>query len=327
MAQRILEPGQIETLAERDIPRIILPERDRLFAARADRLRTLAEGSPIGGYLQLLAVLTDAQHALLSGITREQLDALHAAASAQRQAAFVEAGMPPLHTGSLVRDGQWRSLLRALCERCAEHDGFPPEVGAILKQLAAAPDEWLEAQADAVLDVPGAPDVDAAVAPFVMAALQVYWTALSLGFTTRDLAPMADAPGLCPLCGTPPVASVVHVKQPHASYRYLSCALCACQWHFVRVQCSRCGASGKDIAYQSLAGADATDDASAKDAAVRAETCEHCHGYRKILYLEKDPHLDPVADDLGTLALDLLLSEQGYERASQNPLLWQAAED
>ncbi len=95
-----------------------------------------------------------------------------------------------------------------------------------------------------------------------------------------------------------------------------------------RVQCSRCGAAGKDIAYQSLVGADAGDDAgAAKEAAVRAETCEHCHGYLKILYLEKDPHAEPVADDLGTLALDLLLDERGYERISRNPLLWAAERD
>jgi FdhE protein len=29
-----------------------------------------------------------------------------------------------------------------------------------------------------------------------------------------------------------------------------------------------------------------------------------------------------VADDLASLALDLLLSEAGYHRASANPLLW-----
>ncbi len=49
---------------------------------------------------------------------------------------------------------------------------------------------------------------------------------------------------------------------------------------------------------------------------MRAETCDHCHSYRKILYLEKDPSLEPVADDLGTLALDILLGEEGYARAS-----------
>lgn len=324
MAQRILEPGQIETLAQRDIPRIILGERDRVFASRAERLRALAEASPIGGYLQLLAALVDAQHALLAQMSPAQLDSVQAAAFAQRQAAAADAGMPPLHAGSLVRDASWRALLRGLCERCVSHEAFPAEAEAILQRLAAAPDAWLDAQADALLEVPGAPEVDTAAAPFVMAALQLYWTALSLGFKPGDIAPMADAPGLCPLCGTQPVASVVHAKAPYANYRYLSCALCACQWHFVRVQCSRCGAAGKDIAYQSLAPADAGGD-TAKEAAVRAETCEHCHGYLKILYLEKDPKVEPIADDLGTLALDLLLGEQSYERTSQNPLLRQGA--
>jgi len=32
-----------------------------------------------------------------------------------------------------------------------------------------------------------------------------------------------------------------------------------------------------------------------------------------------------VADDLASLALDLLMSEAGYHRGSGNPLLWQPA--
>ncbi|PNS09491.1 formate dehydrogenase accessory protein FdhE [Solilutibacter silvestris] len=327
MAQRILEPGEIETLASRDVPRIILADRDSLFAARAERLRALAATSAIGDYLQLLAVLVDAQHAQLAALRPERLAELQSAAMAQQPPAVAAAGMPPLHAASLARDDEWRSILRALCRTCLEHGGFPAEAHGVLERLIAAPDAWLDAQADAVLEVPGAAAIDAVTAPFVMAALQVYWTALALAFKPTDLAPMADAPGLCPLCGTPPVASVVHARAPHSSYRYLSCALCACQWHFVRVQCSHCGGVGKDIAYRALAGIDGDEAAAARDAAVRAETCDHCHGYRKILYLEKDPGVEPVADDLGTLALDLLLGEEGYQRVSQNPLLWQASGD
>ena len=48
-----------------------------------------------------------------------------------------------------------------------------------------------------------------------------------------------------------------------------------------------------------------------------------CRSYRKILYQEKDPAVEPVADDLASLALDLLMGEEGYQRASGNPLLWQ----
>ena len=85
----------------------------------------------------------------------------------------------------------------------------------------------------------------------------------------------------------------------------------------VRVQCTACGAVGKDIAYHTLEGSP-----EAHLPAVRAETCERCRGYRKILYEEQDPGVEAVADDLGTLALDFLLSEQNYQRASNNPLLW-----
>lgn len=321
MAQRTLEPGEIETLAQRDIPRIILPERGTLFPARAERLRALVEGNPIGGYLAMLAVVVDAQQAELDGLTAVQLQALQQSALAQQPAAAADAGMPPLHAASLRRDAHWRVLLRSLCRRCAGHAGFPDAVGATLARVIEAPDDWLEGQADALLEVPGAPPVDVAAAPLVMAALQVYWLALGLAFRIEALAPMADAPGLCPLCGFQPVSSMVHAKAPHAAYRYLACGLCACQWHYVRVQCSRCGTAGKDIAYQSLTALDASADAI-KAAPVRAETCEHCHGYRKILYEEFGPEVEPLADDLGTLALDILLGEQGYERASQNPLLW-----
>jgi FdhE protein len=98
--------------------------------------------------------------------------------------------------------------------------------------------------------------------------------------------------------------------------------LCATEWHMVRVQCSACGASGKDIGYNSLKSNAADTLSAAGGGAVRAETCEQCRGYRKIMYQEHDTGVDPVADDLASLALDLLLGEQGYHRASGNPLLW-----
>ena len=61
-------------------------------------------------------------------------------------------------------------------------------------------------------------------------------------------------------------------------------------------------------------------------AAVRAESCDTCHTYRKIVYREKDANVDPVADDLATVTLDLLMTEAGYHRGSGNPLLWQNPE-
>ena len=115
---------------------------------------------------------------------------------------------------------------------------------------------------------------------------------------------------------------MVRAQSPYQGYRYLHCALCATEWHMVRVLCSQCGASGKDIAYHSLEGAADKGSSEEGGAAVRAETCEQCHAYRKILYQEKDTGVEPVADDVASVALDLLLSEEGYHRASGNPLLW-----
>ena len=54
-----------------------------------------------------------------------------------------------------------------------------------------------------------------------------------------------------------------------------------------------------------------------------AESCDQCHTYRKILSQEQDVGVEPVADDLASLALDLLMGEAGYHRGSTNPLLWQ----
>jgi FdhE protein len=149
-----------------------------------------------------------------------------------------------------------------------------------------------------------------------MAALQVHWVALASRLTPDTVAEL-EVPGLCPMCGTLPVASVVRTDERSQGYRYLHCALCATEWHLVRITCSQCQGTA-NIAYHSIEGG---------SEAVRAESCDECHTYRKILYQEKDANVEPVADDLASLALDLLMSQAGYHRGSGNPLLWQTPEE
>jgi FdhE protein len=334
MAQRILEPGQIETLALRSIPRIRPPDRMHLFSRRAARLRKLASGAAIGDYLQFVAVLVDAQHAAMG-----RLSLPPASAAGRRDAAAAPDAavppdavdlegpsgrrLPPLHPSIWPRAPDWRTTLEHICEVLAA-PSFPPAVGVTIANIRRATPEWIEAQADAVLaTLPQG--VDIAAAPFVMAALQVHWAAASGGIKADEVKAL-DIPGVCPVCGTLPVASLVCANSPYQGYRYLHCALCATEWHMVRVQCSQCGASGKSIGYHSMERAAADGGAAAGDIpATRAETCEECRGYRKIFYQEKDPGVEPVADDLASLGLDLLLGREGYHRASGNPLLWQAA--
>jgi FdhE protein len=320
MSQRILEPGQIETLARSDIPRTRLAGRDSAFGRRASRLRSLGGGSTIGGYLQLLAVIADAQQAALETLLAEP-STLQGPTPGQRQAS-AQAKMPPFAANAVPGGSRWQGALRWICGVVAGHAQFPAEVQALVARISAVPESALQAQAQALLDPPRDTAVDAAAAPLVMAALQVWWVALTSPIEA-DAVQALDVPGVCPLCGSLPVVSVVHARKPYEGYRYLHCALCACEWHMVRVQCSSCGAMGKDVAYHSLRAVDAGEATGKAIPAVRAETCDRCRGYRKILYMEKDPALDPIADDLGTLALDLLLGEQGYQRASANPLFWQ----
>ncbi len=305
--QRILDPARIEAFAQRSIPRIRLPDRARLFSRRAERLRTLAAqpiGQAIGEYLRLMGALADAQQ---SALTRLEVNvpAAHEPAPARQEPG------PALAATGGAHAAYWREVLATLCDALIAQREFPATVYEICNRLRSAVPAELEAQAQALLATP-AQAIDAAAAPFVMAALQVCWTHRASALAAQDVTAPA-LPGVCPVCGTLPVASIVRVDHGSQGHRYLHCSLCASEWHLVRVTCSQCQAT-KGVAYHSIEGG---------SEAIRAESCEHCKSYRKILYQEKDMGSEPVADDLASLALDLLMSEAGYHRASGNPLLWQ----
>jgi FdhE protein len=262
--------------------------------------------------MQFLAVLVDAQQAALLKLTPTLPTETEIARSGEH-------GMPPLQASVWLPRQPWRETLEFLCTEIAAHTSFPAGVGQSIAVIREAGPAWLEAQAMSILDAQS-DAIDARTALFIMAALQVHGAALAAGFVAEKVNAL-DTPGICPLCGTLPVASMVCAQPPYSGYRYLHCALCATEWHMVRVQCTQCGASGKDIAYQSATSSTA-DGPDAGAAAVRAETCEQCRGYCKILYQEKDPGVEPVADDIASVALDLLLGEAGYHRTRSNPLLW-----
>jgi FdhE protein len=306
--QRILEPGQIEAFAQRTIPRLRLPDRARVFSLRAQRLRQLsvngAIGQSIGDYLRLMATVADAQQVALANFK--------ATLPTDGQIAHARTyGMPLIHATGWTRENHCRNVLEQLCESVSALPRLPTGARDACDRLCRSSHEQIEIQADALLAAQPAL-IDVVTAPFLMAALQVYWVDLASRLTIDDIAEL-DVSGVCPMCGTLPVASIVRAEPRSQGFRYLHCALCATEWHLVRVTCSHCQ-STKGISYQSIE--------RASDA-IRAECCDSCRTYRKILYQEKDGGVEPVADDLASLSLDLLLSEAGYHRASNNPLLWQ----
>jgi FdhE protein len=324
--QRVLDAGQIEAFAQRSIPRIRLPDSATVFASRAARLRKLSEGHAIGDYLLLMAAVGDAQQsalAHLSGDVRESRTDDSAAALPdalaieQRMRVARDHGMPLLQALGWPRDERWRVILDGLCTAMATAAGFPPAVAATCRRIQTLPPARLEAQAERLLTHGGDDNgIDTQAAPFLMSALQVYWAHItrSLSFDTiAEHVGCFDVPGVCPVCGTLPVASVVRADKAYQGYRYLHCALCDTEWHMVRIKCSQCE-SAAGIHYHSVEGA---------SSAVRAEACDNCRSYRKICYQEEDPEVEPVADDLASLGLDLLMAEEGFHRASGHPLLWQ----
>lgn len=306
--QRVLPSDEISRTTPQPIPRLRLPDRASIFSARAARLGELATGHALGDYLRLMQAVVEAQHALLA-----EMPILMANTEGFTQAAAHR--MPILPVADHRAHGEWRAALFQLHDRLAQHSDMPGGVLALLDPLQRMPGAQLDAQADALLTM-RVEQVDIALAPFLMAALQICWTGMASALDITAV-PQLDVPGVCPVCGSLPVASIVRSGKPWEGFRYLHCALCATEWHMVRAKCSHCDAT-EGVAYRFIEGGAES---------VRAETCEQCHTYRKILYQEKDQRAEPIADDLASIALDLLVSEAGYHRASPNPFLWQGAGD
>ena len=145
---------------------------------------------------------------------------------------------------------------------------------------------------------------------YVAAALQVYFTCLAGQLTAADLRLLPER-GLCPCCGSPPASGVVTASGRTPGTRYLYCSLCSTAWNHVRVVCITCGGS-KSVSLIGVEG---------DSGAVKAETCGQCRSYAKMLYQKQDMKVDPVADDLASLGLDVLVAEAGWSRHAPNPLL------
>jgi len=294
---RILEPGQLETpLGE--IRFLFLPSRD-LFARRAGRLRFLSKGHPLGDYLAFLAIIADAQQEALIQFLPLSLP------GPAEQARCREQGMPLLDAPSRHRDPEWRRGLTMILQQMSKAH-LPSAARDATSTLMQASETELEEMADRILAGDLA-DISPQELPFVAAALQVYWVhmASSLG---EDCFGRLEHGGLCPVCGSPPMVGIVRSGGAEHGLRYLSCSLCASLWHMVRIKCSSCE-STKGIDYHIVEGS---------NGAVKAESCSSCNSYLKLLYLGKDPQMEVTADDLATLALDILMDQEGKTRGGPN---------
>jgi FdhE protein len=186
---------------------------------------------------------------------------------------------------------------------------IPPLARAVIANLRNREIGAVEALADDFLHGAIA-SADAGAVLYVVAALQVYFTRMAAGLPAASLRLLPQR-GLCPCCGSTPVAGVVTASGRAPGTRYLYCSLCAAAWNHVRATCITCG----ETRSLSLKGIDGD------SGAIKAETCDECHTYAKMLYQARDMKVDPFADDLATLGLDVLVAEAGWARHAPNPLL------
>jgi FdhE protein len=282
-------------------PFVRLPDPLTLFATRSLRFRTLAEGHQLGPYLLFLAAISECQHRIQKDLPEPDLPAEDARARAREHA------MPPLDRARFTADAALDATLDRLLALAATID-MPDNARAAIERACGADAAARDGMARSVL-ADAIPVETLADHVYVAAALQVHFARLAARLDPAALVPIGD--GVCPACGGAPVASaIVGWKGAHGT-RFCTCSLCATQWHVVRIKCVLCESTA-GIAYEELDNGPDT---------VKAETCASCHGYVKILHQHKNPQLEPVADDIATLGLDILLRETGYRRGAVNPFL------
>lgn len=278
-----------------------LPDPASLFKVRAERFDMLARNSDLAPYLLFLRDIAHAQNEIQDGLPFPDLPDAEAIARART------AEMPPLDRSHFTADASFETTFDRFLA-AARPIRKPQLAQEALARVAAASPQERDTLVRTVLDDAIPPEAMAEHV-YVAAAIQVHFARLAARLDAGALVPVGDA--LCPSCGGRPVASLI-VNWPNAhGARYCACATCATWWNYVRVRCIACGTT-KGIGYQEPEGG---------QGAIKAETCDECQSYGKVLYLPVAHDMEPVADDVASLGLDLLMRDGPYRRATVNPFL------
>ncbi|MGH6762360.1 MAG: formate dehydrogenase accessory protein FdhE [Phyllobacterium sp.] len=278
-----------------------LPDPVSLFSNRAARLRLLAQTSPLKPYLSFIVGLTEAQikaQASLAAPPSPDDEAVH------RAQAFA---MPLVDRRQAAESAMLKEIFDHLFDAVEPLEKPAPAAQALANVVRAGDDERC-AMTNAVFS--GLLPADAiAEHIYTWAGLQVHLARLASALDLASVKPVAD--GVCPVCGSLPVSTMVVGWPGSHGARFCACSLCGTLWHYVRIKCVLCG-STKGIGYQEVEGGNGV---------IKAETCDECKGWVKILYQQKGPGADPVADDVANLGLDMLMREGPYRRGGFSPLL------
>ncbi|WP_022706255.1 formate dehydrogenase accessory protein FdhE [Paracoccus zeaxanthinifaciens] len=283
-------------------PLAFLPNPARLFATRARRFDFLSQHSQnLAPYLKFLGELVALQDRIardlpqVTPVPRDRIDLAR------------ESRMPPIDRAKLATDPDLHILLdRFLSE--AQAIEMPEEARLALSAVISAgvaDRHWLVGNilSDTIPDDSAAPHL------FASLAVQLHLARLAATLDADALVPIRT--GVCPSCGGRAATSSLTTVGQLEGVRYATCACCQTRWNEVRVTCLCCG-SNEDVSYRSVETAEAT---------VRAEECGKCGHWVKILTQTANHSLEPIADDVGSLGLDLLMKDKGVTRGGFNPFL------
>jgi FdhE protein len=108
--------------------------------------------------------------------------------------------------------------------------------------------------------------------------------------------------GYCPVCSKEPKIAELREEE---GFRYLYCNQCGFEWNYLRIKCPFCGNEDQqELAYFTIDG----------EEKYRVDVCNNCKRYIKTVDFRKTTekaNLD--VEDIATLHLDILASEEGYE--------------
>ncbi|MBB5702165.1 FdhE protein [Ochrobactrum daejeonense] len=280
-------------------PFVRLPDPGDLFAKRAARLRLMGSVSPLKPYLEFIAELTDAQariHAALGPV---------AAPDVSDRA--LEFGMPAIDR----TDAASQEVLGSIFDRLFDEVrpvAKPQDAMDALERAANVSAGERRRMVEAIFAGVLPPE---AVAEhiYVWAGLQLHFTRLASALDPKSVKPVAD--GVCPTCGSLPSSSMVVGWLGAHGARFCSCSVCNTLWHYVRIKCVCCG-STKGIGYREVEDGGGV---------IKAETCDECQSWVKIIYQQQSTDADPLTDDVASLGLDMLMRETPYARGGFSPLL------
>ena len=295
-AVKLIQPGEIQGMPDDDTPLLVVGDASEIFRARAARMHVLAAQQSDSPWLAFCAQLMQAQVDCLSSVQPQPLDE-----NVVRES-FIHK-LPPFSITTWLPEAQWSVVFNALSDALEAQPLAPGVRGALerVKQTALV-DQIRQAQALLAADDSALP---ADAVPFMGAALQLLWATQAKTLSAFVELHKGES-GLCPVCGSHPVASVVRVGERDL-HRYMVCALCASEWYAPRARCTNCE-TPKEV---SMLG-------DTRESALQGECCEDCRGYLKLMFQAKEPLVDAVADDLASISLDLALASEGFSRTGRN---------